>query len=469
MIVMKFGGSSLAGGERIGEAAALVLRYRDRSPAVIVSAMGGVTDSLIGVARLAVQGRKVLPSVEEHLAALEHRHLEAARVVGLPEEQRRLRDDIAAAFVELREICTGIALLGELSARSVDAVSAYGEKLAAPLLAASFRAHGQDAEAISAEEMLLTDAAHGRARPLMTPSRVRARDRVLPLIEAGVVPVITGFIGATEDGVTTTLGRNGSDYSASLFGALLDAEEIWKWTDADGILSADPRAVPVAQPLPVLSYAEAAELAYFGSKVLFPAAIVPAVEAGIPFRIVNTFNPDHAGTVLAREPQYSPHAVKAVTVIHDLALVTVQGVGLSGVVGVAARVFGAVAAADVNVLMFSQASSESNICFVIRQRDLARAEAMVRRDLADQLIHHEVDAVVARAPVGIVTVVGSGMTGTPGIAGRLFSAMGRANVNVTAIAQGSTELSISFVVDDEQAMEAVRAAHREFVEDPQGE
>ncbi|MGH2347066.1 MAG: hypothetical protein ACRDG4_17705, partial [Chloroflexota bacterium] len=204
MIVMKFGGSSLASGERIGEAAALVLRYRDRSPAVIVSAMGGVTDSLIGVARLAVQGRKVLPSVEEHLAALEQRHLEAARLVGLPEEQRRLREEIGAAFLELREICTGIALLGELSARSVDAVSAYGEKLAAPLLAAAFRARGQDAEAISAEEMLLTDAAHGRARPLITPSRVRARDRVLPLIDAGMLPVITGFIGATEDGVTTT-------------------------------------------------------------------------------------------------------------------------------------------------------------------------------------------------------------------------------------------------------------------------
>ncbi|HVA92635.1 MAG TPA: aspartate kinase [Chloroflexota bacterium] len=469
MIVMKFGGSSLATGDRIRDAAALVLRYRDRAPVVIVSAMGGVTDSLIGVAKLAVQGRKVLPSVEEHLAALEQRHLDAARLVALPAERPRLEAGIKAAFVELHEICTGIALLGELSTRSVDAVSAYGEKLSAPLVAAAFRAGGQAAEAISAEEMLLTDASHGRALPLMTPSQVRTRDRVGPLMDAGVLPVITGYVGATEDGVTTTLGRNGSDYSASLFGALLGADEIWKWTDADGILSADPRAVPGAQSLPILSYAEAAELAYFGSKVLFPAAIVPAVEAGIPFRIVNTFNPEHPGTVLTRLPQDSPHAVKAVTVIHDLALVTVQGVGLSGAVGVAARVFGAVAAAGVNVLMISQASSESNICFVIEHRDLIRAEPVIRRDLADQITRHEVDAVSTTAPVAIVTVVGSGMTGTPGIAGRLFSGMGREGVNVIAIAQGSTELSISFVVDDAQSLTAVRAAHREFVEDPVGE
>ena len=465
MIVMKFGGSSLASGERIMDAADLVLRYRDRTPVLIVSAMGGVTDSLIGVARLAVQGRKVLPSVEEHLAALEHRHLSALAVVAGPEDHTRILDTITAAFVELHEICTGIALLGELSARSIDAVSAYGEKLVAPLMAAALRSRGHEAFAISAEEMLITDANHGRARPLVPASRVRARERVLPLIEAGAIPVITGFIGATEDGITTTLGRNGSDYSASLFGALLDADEVWKWTDADGILSADPRAVPGAQSLPVLSYAEAAELAYFGSEVLFPAAIVPAVEASIPFRIVNTFNPQHQGTVLRQEPEHSPHAVKAVTAIHDLALVTVQGVGLSGVIGAAARVFSAVARADANVLMISQASSESNICFVIEHADLPRTEAVVRQELTDQLRRHEVDAVVARAPVAIVTVVGSGMAGTPGIAGRLFSGMGQEGINVIAIAQGSTELSISFVVDDVQSLAAVRAAHREFVED----
>jgi aspartate kinase len=464
MIVMKFGGSSLATGERIREAADLALQYRERRPVLVVSAMGGVTDRLIGVARLAVQGRKVLPAVEEHLGDLRVSHLAALETVAGADGAPRARAYIETSFVELHEICTGIALLGELSPRSIDAVGAYGEKLSAPLVAAALSARGHPATAISAEELLLTDAAHGRARPLMSASRVRTQARLAPLLEDGTIPVITGFIGATEDGITTTLGRNASDYSASIFGALLGAEEVWIWTDVDGILSADPRAVPSAQSLPILSYAEVAELAYFGSKVLHPAAIVPAVEAGIPVRIVNTFNPGHPGTLLTRAPEDSPHAVKAVTAIRDLALLTVQGVGLSGVVGAAARVFGAVARASVNVLMISQASSESNICLVIEHGDLARAEATLRAELAEPLATHEVDALNAKAPVAIVTVVGSGMAGTPGIAGRLFSSLGVAHVNVIAIAQGSTELSISFVVDDERAMEAVRVVHAEFVE-----
>jgi aspartate kinase len=463
---MKFGGTSLATGERIQHVVELVIRHRDRSPVVVVSAMGGVTDGLIGVARLALQGRKVLSSVEEHLGRLQERHLAALAVVATGDAARSVRRDIDASFIELHEICTGIALLGELSPRSIDAVSAYGEKLSAPIVAAALEARGCRAIAISAEELLLTDANHGRARPLVPASRMRTRDRLLPLIDDGLVPVVTGFIGATEDGITTTVGRNGSDYSAAIFGALLGADEVWKWTDADGILSADPREVPAAQPLPVLSYSEAAELAYFGSRVLHPAAIVPAIEAGVPFRIVNSFNPDHMGTLLNRSPESTPHAVKAVTSIHDLALITVQGVGMTGMIGAAARVFGAVAHADVNVLMISQASSESNICFVTSASDVPATEAVLRRELAEQLNRHEVDSVVSLSPVAIVTVVGSGMAGTPGVAGRLFSCMGANGINVVAIAQGSTELSISFVVDDAQSLDAVRAAHREFVEDP---
>jgi aspartate kinase len=464
MIVMKFGGSSLATGERIQDAADLVIRYRDRTPVVVVSAMGGATDALIGLARLALQGRKVLSSVEEHLSALRERHLTALAAVA-PNAAPSLHECIEGAFVELHEICTGIALLGELSVRSMDAVSAYGEKLAAPIVAAALEARGCRAVSISAEELLLTDANHGNARVMVPASRVRTRERLLPLIEDGTIAVITGFIGATEDGVTTTLGRNASDYSAAMFGVLLAADEVWKWTDSDGILSADPKAVPSAHPLPVLSYAEAAELAYFGSKVLHPAAILPAVEAGVPVRIVNTFNPEHPGTLLTKEPEPSPHAVKAVTVIRDQALVTVQGVGLSGVIGAAARVFAAVAQANTNVLMISQSSSESNICFVIPRAHVERTQTVLNQHLADLLSRHEVDAVSARKPVAILTVVGSGMAGTPGIAGRLFSCLGAHGINVEAIAQGSNELNISCVVDDEQAMAAVRAAHREFVED----
>jgi aspartokinase/homoserine dehydrogenase 1 len=464
MIVMKFGGSSLATGERIQYAADLVLRHRDQSPVVVVSAMGGVTDDLLGMARLALQGRKVLSSVEEHLGALRERHF-AALADAAPRAAPDVKRGLEYAFVELHEICTGIALLGELSVRSIDAVSGYGEKLSAPIMAAAIGARGQASISVSAEELFLTDNNHGNARVLAPASRIRTRDRLLPLIEAGSIPVVTGFIGATEDGATTTFGRNASDYSAAVLGALLGADEVWKWTDSDGIMSADPRAVPQAKPLPALSYAEAAELAYFGSKVLHPASILPAVEAGVPFRIVNTFNPDQPGTVLTNKIEITPHAVKAVTAIRNQALVTVQGVGLSGVIGASARVFGAVAQARTNVLMISQSSSESNICFVIPDSQVEQTQDSLNRHLADELRSHEVDSVTARRPVAIVTVVGAGMAGTPGIAGRLFSCMGANGINVMAIAQGSNEYNISLVVSDDQALAAVRAAHREFVED----
>lgn len=464
MIVMKFGGSSLASAERIAQAAGLVGQYLTSKPIPVVSAMGGVTDSLIGIARLAMGGRKVLPSVDEHLSALEMRHETALHELCPVEIPPGIAAQIAEVFVELREICMGIALLGELSARSLDAVSSFGEKLSAPLMAAALQARGLASVAISAEELLLTDNTFGHAHPLFPASRVRTRARLEPLLADGIIPVLTGFIGATEDGITTTLGRNGSDYSASIFGSLLNADEVWIWTDVDGILSADPRAVPGAQNLPRLSYAEAAELAYFGSKVLHPAAILPVVEASIPLRIKNTFKPEHEGTVLVSEAAPEPHAVKAVTSIRNLALLTVQGAGLSGFIGAAARVFGAVAKAGVNVLMISQASSESNICFVITRDDVPRAEGALRADLAEQLTTHEVDAVITRGPVAIVTIVGAGMAGTPGVAGRLFSSLGRSRINVMAIAQGSNEYSISCVVDDAQAAEAVSVVHHEFVE-----
>jgi aspartate kinase len=288
---------------------------------------------------------------------------------------------------------------------------------------------------------------------------------VVPLARRAVVPVVTGYIGATPEGITTTLGRNGSDYSAAIVGAAVGATEIWIWTDVDGVMSADPRLVPAARSLPDLSYAEAAELAYFGSRVIHPRTIVPAVAADVPIRIKNTFSPDHPGTLIATTSAPGPGAVKAVTAIRDLALVTVEGLGMLGVPGIAGRTFGALAAAGVNVLMISQASSESNIAMVIARREVAAATRALREAFALELYRHEVDAIRAQQGVAIVTAVGGGMRGTPGVAGRLFGALGRRGVNVIAIAQGSSELSISCVVLDGHAVEeALRAIHHEFVE-----
>jgi aspartokinase/homoserine dehydrogenase 1 len=491
---MKFGGSSLADAERIRRVADLVRhaagQAEGETPIVVVSAMGGVTDRLFALARTALVGRAGQGAALEQVDELRAHHVRAleALVAGPSPDKAAgdlsafLRDALEshvatqgvigdaverldAYFAELRDIVIGVSLLGELSPRSLDAIAAYGEKLSTLLVAAALRAAGTPAEAISAEEVVVTDATFGNAMPDMAATTQRAAARVAPPARRGVVPVVTGYIGATPEGITTTLGRNGSDYSAAIVGAAVGAQEIWIWTDVDGVMSADPRLVPAARSLPDLSYAEAAELAYFGSKVIHPRTIVPAVAAGVPLRIKNTFNPDHPGTLIAAASAPGPGAVKAVTAIRDLALVTVEGLGMLGVPGIAGRTFGALAAASVNVLMISQASSESNIAMVIARREVAAATRALREAFALELHRHEVDAIQAQEGVAIVTAVGGGMRGTPGVAGRLFGALGRRDVNVIAIAQGSSELSISCVVLDGQAVEeALRAVHREFVE-----
>ncbi|HZS86753.1 MAG TPA: aspartate kinase [Chloroflexota bacterium] len=467
---MKFGGSSLADAGRIRRVAELVRRAGREpgaeTPVVVVSAMGGVTDRLFALARVALGGRSAQGAALEQVEELRRHHEQAlAEICG---EARDVSGDVLsrldAYFAELRDIVIGVSLLGELSPRSLDAIASYGEKLSTLLSAAALRVLGTPAAAISAEEVVVTDATFGSAVPDMEATTRRAAEQVVPLARQGIVPVVTGYIGATPEGVTTTLGRNGSDYSAAIVGAAVGAEEIWIWTDVDGVMTADPRLVPSARSLPDLSYAEAAELAYFGSKVIHPRTIVPAVAAGVPIRIKNTFNPDHPGTLIAASSSHAVKAVKAVTVIRDLALVTVEGLGMLGVPGIAGRTFGAMATAGVNVLMISQASSESNIAFVVAQREVATAVAALREAFALELHRHEVDAIRAQEGVAIVTAVGGDMRGTPGVAGRLFGALGNAGVNVIAIAQGSSELSISCTVLDSAVVDALRAVHEEFVE-----
>jgi aspartokinase/homoserine dehydrogenase 1 len=283
----------------------------------------------------------------------------------------------------------------------------------------------------------------------------------MPLIEQTVVPVVTGFIGATADGVTSTLGRGGSDYSAAILGSCLDSDEIWIWTDVNGVLTADPRVVPEAHTLPRISYNEAAELAYFGGKVLHPKTMLPAMERDIPIRILNTFEPQHPGTLVTASA-VNGHSVKAITTIRDLGIVTVEGRGMMGVPGIAAKVFSAVAHEGISVLMISQASSEQSICFVIRQADAARAIAALNRTFELELARHNVDRIWSQSNVAIVAVVGAGMRGTPGIGAKVFGALGQRSINVISVAQGSSEYNISLVVSQDEAHAAVKAIHQEF-------
>jgi aspartate kinase len=345
----------------------------------------------------------------------------------------------------------------------MDAISSIGERVNARIVAARLREQGLRAKAVDATQVIVTDDRFQQATPLMDQTRGRVQNHLIPLLEEGVVPVVTGFMGATEDGITTTLGRGGSDYSASILGAALDADEVWTWTDVDGVLTSDPRIVSDAHIIPELSYSEVGELAYFGAKVLHPKTIRPVVERGIPVWVKNTFNPTCPGTRIVPEPKNTPGTVKAVTAIQGLSMVTVEGRGMMGVPGIAARTFSAVASQGTNVLMISQASSEQSICFVIPTEDVASVIGALEEELALELARRDIDRVWSMDDIVIISAVGAGMRGTPGVAAGLFNALASDAINVIAIAQGSSECSISLIVSAEQATHAVRQIHAEVI------
>ena len=462
-IVMKFGGTSVGSAAAIGEVVGITRHaVLDHQVAVVVSAMNApnlrTTDTLIAAARAAAVGAgEATAEVSPRLLAL---HMQAAGELATPEECTRLEPELRAIFDYISDLSRSIAILGELTPRALDLFSGQGERCNARLIAAAMRSAGLDAEAIDATELIVTDDRFGNATPLMQATRERIQARLGPLLERGTVPVITGFIGATTTGVLTTLGRGGSDYSCAIVGASLDADEVWFWKEVDGVMSANPKIVPEAHTLPRLSYNDMAELAYYGANVLHPKTVRPLVQREIPIRIRNTFNPSHPGTLIG--PASNGGTARAVTAIKDVRMITIGGPGMLGLPGVAARIFGAVARAGANILLISQASSEQNVCLAVPSNEAEVAVRELRHELQRDFSVHDVEHIEVLPPVVIVAVVGSGMRGTPGIAGTVFSALGNAKLNVIAIAQGSTENNISFVVDAREGDLAVRVVHRAF-------
>jgi aspartokinase/homoserine dehydrogenase 1 len=323
------------------------------------------------------------------------------------------------------------------------------------LISAGIPAMFQDAT-----HLIITDDNFQAARPDLHLTQLRSRQLLETVLKNGQIPIITGFLGATAEGVTSTLGRGGSDYSAAILGAVLPADEVWIWTDVDGVMSADPRLVPEAQTIPTLSYREIAELAYYGAKVVHPKTIRPVIDAGIGLRVCNTFNPTHPGTrIVAESPAGQNGAIKAVTAIRKQQLVTVEGRGMLGVPGVAARTFGAVAATGTSVPLITQASSEQSICFAVPTETAGKVVTSLESAFVSEIARGDIDKVWVTDEVTIITVVGAGMRNTPGIAGKIFSALGQQSVNVIAIAQGSSEVSISLVVAVGDTEAGVRAIH----------
>jgi aspartate kinase len=459
-LVLKFGGTSVASPPAI-EAVAKIVASETGDRVVVVSATAGTTDALVRAAGQAASGDAAGAQQTIERLSEQHRNL-IADLVGV--NGASALSEIVDLADRIIALLRSVALLRECSPRSLDAILSYGERVSAPIVAAVLNAKGVAAEALSAEGLLITDDAFGHANPLLDITRERVAKQLVPRLHYGTVPVVTGFVGSTVDGVTTTLGRGGSDYSAAVLAAALGARECRIYTDVSGVMSADPRIVADAKTLPAISYAEAAELSYFGAKVIHPRTVLPAIEAGIPVRILNTFAPDDLGTTVAATTPRDNTVVKATTSLGGLGLVTVQGAGMSGVPGFAARVFDTTAAEEISVLMISQASSENSICLVVPSESTKRLEAALRKMFSKELARHDVEQVAIEEPVAIVSAVGQGMRGTPGVAARLFGALGREKVNVIAIAQGSSELNISLVVRETDRETAVKAIHQEFHE-----
>jgi len=468
-LTMKFGGTSVGSPEALDRAANIVLeqaRQWERL-VVVVSAMSGVTDALTHGALTAAAGDN--RTYRALITDLRARHYEAVDALLDPNGERtRLLAAVDGYLDEFDIFCRSVYTLGEVTPRAMAAITSLGERISARLLAALLRQRGTRSEGLDATELIVTDDTFQDAVPRMKATQKQVSARLIPLLEQGVVPVITGFVGATEEGVTTTLGRGGSDYSAAILGACLGADEVWTWTDVDGVMTANPRIVADARVIPVLSYNEIGELAYFGAKVLHPRTIRPIVERGIPLWVKNTFNPSAPGTRIVQNTENSVGKVKSVTAIEGLSVVTVEGRGMMGVPGIAARTFAAVASQGASVLMISQASSEQSISFVLPTEAVPPVVRAVEREMALELERRDVDRVWSQDQVVIVTTVGAGMRSTPGIAARIFGALGQADINVIAIAQGSSECGISLVVAAENAASAIQQIHREVILDGGG-
>ncbi len=444
--------------ERMRVAGEIIARQRKLQPlAVVVSAMSKVTDLLLETLRRAEVGDK--GSVSAGVEALRARHLQAAEE--LLGNDAAAVEDIATLVSEFQRIANGILMLGERPPRSVDEAIAIGERLSAALLARYLEASGTRALAVNGGEIIVTDAVFGNASPQMAATREKCEAKLAPLMELGVVPVMTGFNGATADGRPTTLGRGGSDFSASILAAALDAHELWIWTDVDGIMTADPRLVKDVAVLEEVTYAEAAELAYNGAKVLHPRTLAPLIEKQIPVWSKNSFALDKPGTKIVSHFD-EPKGARAVTSMSDVALVSMEPANalLSGT-RLMARSLDALALANVEILVLTSSSYRQTFCFLIRKQDVTAAMEALESNLSIELAHGYLKPIEVDENVGLLAVVGEGMRGTPGLAGRVFTAISRESTNIIAIAQGSSELTIGIIVRLDMLDRAVRAVHEE--------
>ncbi len=457
LLVMKFGGTSMGSADRMRVAADIIAKAQSKRPVVaVVSAMSKVTDLLLETLRHAEVGDRA--SVDAAIETLLKRHVDTAREL-MPGEDAAA--DVEQLVGEFRRIANGVLMLGERPPRSVDEAIAIGERLSSALLARFMESKGRPARSVNGADVIVTDAVFGNASPQMNLTREKCLLHLMPDLERGITPVVTGFNGATVDGRPTTLGRGGSDFSASILASALDANELWIWTDVDGIMTADPRLVKDVAVLDEVTYAEAAELAYNGAKVLHPRTLAPLVEKQIPVWSKNSFAPEKPGTKIVASFD-EPKGARAVTSMSNVALISMEPANslLTGT-RLMARALDALALANVEILVFTSSSYRQSFCFLIRKQDVTAALEALEANLSIELAHGYLKPIEVDENVGLLAVVGEGMRGTPGLAGRVFTAISREEVNIIAIAQGSSELTIGIIVRVDKLDRAVRAVHEE--------
>jgi len=463
LVVMKFGGTSVGSSERIRQAAQIVQRHAQRGfpVVVVVSAMSKVTDLILVVLNSARTGNRA--QMEDGLAQLQKRHEQVVAELFTGKAGTAVATEVQSTLNRLRELSSALLLLGSATPQVMDMALPLGEQISAHIFAACLNELGAKGAFVNSASVVATDDKFGDATPDMEATRGKCADVLQPLLKQNRIPVVMGYSGATANGQVTTLGRGGSDYSGTILGAAMDAEEVWIWTDVDGVLTADPRVCPDAVTLPEITFAEAIELSYYGAKVIHRKAIWPAMDRGIPVWIKNSFRPEVPGTKIVEALPVSTRPVKAVTAVTQASLVTLttrRDVHFAEIFG---RLFLRLGHEHVDVLFSTQSSSEDSLGLVLREADTERVVHAIQRLFRTELKHGVLNPVTVHRDIAVIAVLGSGMKGTCGILGRLFSVVARNNVSVIAVAQGASELNICFAVTNSRVDDVVRAVHQEFL------
>jgi len=462
MQIMKFGGSSVANADRIRIVSDVVIsnsKLGKDQPVVVVSAIKGITNLLIHAANAAERGEQTYTAVLEDI---KNTHYDAVDALFLQKEvHAEILSSLNLLFEELEEILRGVVLIRECSSRTNDLISGFGERLSCLIIAKYILSKGTGVEMVDARTIIRTDNKYGRASVDFeaTPQLIRKR-----LNRRDIIYVVTGFISSTADGISTTLGRNGSDYTASLLGAALNAASVEIWTDVDGVLTADPRIVPGAWVIKEISFQEAMELSFFGAEVIHPYTLLPVVEKEIPVYIKNTLNPSAPGTRIARNVPHKKQPITGIASIDNVSMITIEGGDMIGMPGIVNRIFSSISNSGANIIMISQASSAHSVCLILRYEDAHRAAKSLRKELSDAISSRIIRSVKITDGLEIIAVIGDNMRGQVGLCGKLFSSLGRADVNILAIAQGSTELNISLVIASKNKSDAILAIHKALLE-----